>query len=118
MTEDHDAGASGGRLARVLDGIERVGNRLPDPALLFFLLLLLFARLLGSPRLSVISFLRWRLGWAPLPDCLPGYYGADPDHVLRRRSLPNRRDRAAPGRSHTECDTEDLAGRRTYLAGT
>ena len=31
MTEDHDAGASGGRLARVLDGIERVGNRLPDP---------------------------------------------------------------------------------------
>ncbi|MAT84829.1 MAG: aminobenzoyl-glutamate transporter [Gammaproteobacteria bacterium] len=40
MTEDHDAGASGGRLARVLDGIERVGNRLPDPALLFFLLLL------------------------------------------------------------------------------
>ena len=61
---------------------------------------------------------RWRLGWGTLPDCLPGYYGADPDHVLRRRSLPNRRDRAAPGRSHTECDTEDLAGRRTYLAGT
>lgn len=29
-----------GRLARILDWIERAGNRLPDPALLFFLLLL------------------------------------------------------------------------------
>ena len=29
-----------GRLARILDAIERLGNRLPDPALLFFLLLL------------------------------------------------------------------------------
>jgi len=31
---------SSGRLARMLDGVERLGNRLPDPALLFFLLLL------------------------------------------------------------------------------
>src|SRR5690606_15454462 len=29
-----------GRVARVLDWVERTGNRLPDPALLFFLLLL------------------------------------------------------------------------------
>ena len=28
------------RLARLLDGVERAGNRLPDPALLFLLLLL------------------------------------------------------------------------------
>jgi aminobenzoyl-glutamate transport protein len=32
--------ADEGRLARILDWIERTGNRLPDPALLFFLLLL------------------------------------------------------------------------------
>jgi len=32
-------GAAGPRLARILDGIERAGNRLPDPALLFLLLL-------------------------------------------------------------------------------
>jgi aminobenzoyl-glutamate transport protein len=31
---------AGSRLTRVLDAIERIGNRLPDPALLFFLLLL------------------------------------------------------------------------------
>lgn len=31
---------SGGRIARMLDAVERVGNRLPDPALLFFLLLI------------------------------------------------------------------------------
>jgi len=31
--------STGPRLARVLDGIERAGNRLPDPALLFLLLL-------------------------------------------------------------------------------
>ena len=32
---------AGGRMARALDWVERVGNKLPDPALLFFLLLLL-----------------------------------------------------------------------------
>jgi aminobenzoyl-glutamate transport protein len=41
MTDDMGAGTGApGRLARVLDAIERVGNRLPDPALLFFLLLI------------------------------------------------------------------------------
>ncbi len=35
-----DADVTPGRLARALDRIERVGNRLPDPALLFFALLL------------------------------------------------------------------------------
>jgi aminobenzoyl-glutamate transport protein len=39
MTEQ-TAERSDGRLARALDAIERIGNRLPDPALLFFLLLL------------------------------------------------------------------------------
>lgn len=39
MSEQAGAAPSG-RLARALDGIERVGNRLPDPALLFFFLLL------------------------------------------------------------------------------
>src|SRR5690606_12869025 len=34
-------GAGSGRLARALGAIERAGNRLPDPALLFFLLMLL-----------------------------------------------------------------------------
>ncbi|MDZ7668279.1 MAG: AbgT family transporter [Gammaproteobacteria bacterium] len=37
---DQTGAAPPGRLARWLDGVERVGNRLPDPALLFFLLLL------------------------------------------------------------------------------
>jgi aminobenzoyl-glutamate transport protein len=37
---DDTTDAPAGRLARALDSIERVGNRLPDPALLFFLLLL------------------------------------------------------------------------------
>jgi aminobenzoyl-glutamate transport protein len=37
---DSAAAPSGARLARALDAIERVGNRLPDPALLFFLLLI------------------------------------------------------------------------------
>ncbi|MEQ8484907.1 MAG: AbgT family transporter [Pseudomonadales bacterium] len=35
-----DAVAAPSRLARALDAVERIGNRLPDPALLFFLLLL------------------------------------------------------------------------------
>jgi aminobenzoyl-glutamate transport protein len=35
MTEGIEDTAAPGRLARVLDGIERVGNRLPHPALLF-----------------------------------------------------------------------------------
>jgi len=39
MSDTADA-AAGGRLARALDVVERIGNRLPDPALLFFLLLL------------------------------------------------------------------------------
>jgi len=37
---DQTGTAPPGRLARWLDRVERVGNRLPDPALLFFLLLL------------------------------------------------------------------------------
>lgn len=37
---DEPGTAPAGWLARALDGVERVGNRLPDPALLFFLLLL------------------------------------------------------------------------------
>ena len=42
MTEQasaEDRAPSGGRIARILDVVERVGNKLPDPALLFFLLL-------------------------------------------------------------------------------
>ena len=35
MTEGIEDTAAPGRLARVLDGIERIGNRLPHPALLF-----------------------------------------------------------------------------------
>mgnify|MGYP001545014769 FL=1 len=35
-----DPGTEGGVLARALDWIERVGNKLPDPALLFFALLI------------------------------------------------------------------------------
>ena len=35
MTESTGATAAGGRLGRVLDRIERIGNRLPHPALLF-----------------------------------------------------------------------------------
>jgi len=35
-----DAASGGNRLTRMLDLIERAGNRLPDPALLFFLLLI------------------------------------------------------------------------------
>ncbi len=37
---DSGAQAADGRLSRALDWIERVGNKLPDPALLFFFLLL------------------------------------------------------------------------------
>jgi aminobenzoyl-glutamate transport protein len=37
---DESGTAPAGWLARALDGVERLGNRLPDPALLFFLLLL------------------------------------------------------------------------------
>jgi aminobenzoyl-glutamate transport protein len=47
-------GAAPTRLARFLDGVERVGNRLPDPALLFLLLLALVALL--SAWLSTLSF--------------------------------------------------------------
>ncbi|WP_394204677.1 AbgT family transporter [Shewanella waksmanii] len=43
----HEA-ASPGRLGKVLDGIERVGNKLPDPAMLFLMLL----------------FTVWGLSWA------------------------------------------------------
>ncbi len=43
-----------GRLARALDAIERLGNRLPDPALLFLLLLLAVALL--SAWLSTLTF--------------------------------------------------------------
>jgi aminobenzoyl-glutamate transport protein len=39
MSDVTDA-PTGNRLTRILDAIERIGNRLPDPALLFFLLLL------------------------------------------------------------------------------
>jgi aminobenzoyl-glutamate transport protein len=42
------------RLARFLDGVERVGNRLPDPALLFVVLLVVVALL--SAWLSTLSF--------------------------------------------------------------
>ncbi|MEQ8858140.1 MAG: AbgT family transporter [Pseudomonadales bacterium] len=40
MTEQTGGTETAGFLARALDGVERLGNRLPDPALLFFLLLL------------------------------------------------------------------------------
>ncbi len=43
-----------GRLARALDAIERLGNRLPDPALLFLALLVLVAVL--SAWLSTLTF--------------------------------------------------------------
>jgi aminobenzoyl-glutamate transport protein len=43
-----------GRLARVLDGVERVGNKLPDPALLFVVLLVAVALL--SAWLSMLTF--------------------------------------------------------------
>ncbi|WP_394129915.1 AbgT family transporter [Shewanella maritima] len=43
-----------GRLTRVLDGIEKVGNKLPDPAMLF--LILLFAVWGVSALLSGVSF--------------------------------------------------------------
>ena len=38
------------RMQRVLDGIERVGNKMPDPAILFALALLLFELALGQAR--------------------------------------------------------------------
>ena len=41
MQAGHGAGAPRGAMARMLDTIERVGNRLPDPAMLFLLLMLL-----------------------------------------------------------------------------
>jgi len=50
-TEGHQAG---GRLARLLDGIESAGNRLPDPALLF--LILLMAVWIASAFLAQFSF--------------------------------------------------------------
>jgi aminobenzoyl-glutamate transport protein len=53
MSEEGRVSASG-RLARALDAIERVGNRLPDPALLFFLLLLVVWGL--SALMSQLSF--------------------------------------------------------------
>ncbi|MEZ5558691.1 MAG: AbgT family transporter [Pseudomonadales bacterium] len=40
MTRQVQTAPSNGRLAPLLDAVERLGNRLPDPALLFFLLLL------------------------------------------------------------------------------
>jgi aminobenzoyl-glutamate transport protein len=46
--------AARGRLARVLDGVERIGNKLPDPALLFVVLLVVVALL--SAWLSALSF--------------------------------------------------------------
>jgi aminobenzoyl-glutamate transport protein len=46
--------ASSGRIDRVLDWVERIGNRLPDPALLFFVLLI--AVWLLSALLSQFSY--------------------------------------------------------------
>ncbi|WP_028115520.1 AbgT family transporter [Ferrimonas senticii] len=43
-----------GRLARILDGVERVGNKLPDPAILF--LILLVAVWVISAALSTMTF--------------------------------------------------------------
>ena len=40
MTEENLVVAGNSGLARILDWVERTGNRLPDPALLFFLLLI------------------------------------------------------------------------------
>jgi aminobenzoyl-glutamate transport protein len=40
MTEKTEQPAGPGRIERILDTIERVGNRLPDPAILFLMLLL------------------------------------------------------------------------------
>ncbi len=54
MSNASAAPVSRSRLARFLDGIERVGNRLPDPALLFLLLLGVVALL--SAWLSTQSF--------------------------------------------------------------
>ena len=45
---------SRGALARTLDAIERIGNRLPDPAMLFLILLGLVA--VVSAWLSTLSF--------------------------------------------------------------
>jgi aminobenzoyl-glutamate transport protein len=45
---------SASRLGRLLDGVERVGNRLPDPALLF--LLLLFAVWVASALLAQLDY--------------------------------------------------------------
>jgi aminobenzoyl-glutamate transport protein len=41
MTEETEPPAGPGRLQRMLDAVERVGNKLPDPAVLFLVLLLL-----------------------------------------------------------------------------
>lgn len=54
MTNPADPAASRGRVARTLDRIERLGNRLPDPALLFLLLLVAVALL--SAALSALTF--------------------------------------------------------------
>lgn len=40
-TKDAAAGAANPRLQRILDSVERIGNKLPDPAVLFVLLLLI-----------------------------------------------------------------------------
>jgi len=58
MTDNNDAlpVAGRGRLNRILDWIERVGNRLPDPAILFFIFLLLtwgFSALLAGVEFDV-----------------------------------------------------------------
>jgi aminobenzoyl-glutamate transport protein len=54
MAKTKQAAAGPGRIQRMLDGIERVGNRLPDPAMLFLILLVVVWLL--SWALSGVSF--------------------------------------------------------------
>ena len=44
MTTPTPAPAPRGLVTRLLDGVERIGNKLPDPAVLFLLLMLLVWR--------------------------------------------------------------------------
>ncbi len=60
MTDNNNAlpAAERGRLNRILDWIERVGNRLPDPAILFLIFLLLtwaFSALLAGVEFDVVD---------------------------------------------------------------
>ncbi|MCL1142471.1 AbgT family transporter [Shewanella gaetbuli] len=54
MTTNNETAEQSGLLGRVLDKIERVGNKLPDPAMLF--LMLMFAVWVISAFLSSVSF--------------------------------------------------------------